>query len=1025
MARPLAAFLVLAALAAGSVRAAGAARLSGGLGVTPGGLVWSVGLRSRTLVLRDPLGARHLTLPLRVGEGWILGVDDDGSRVTSRRPDGLARTTEGERVLDLTFRSPDGSVRATREVGRLEGWEGSFLGAAVNVARRDGDRLAVERVTADGETRLAEIPSAPLEAAVGRASLGAIHAGPDGVVVAFSGRGPAYVRLDRPGEPVAPDPDASCGPPRQPRAVVPHRLGLLEVSLLIPPQEGDEIPRPVAVAEVLDRAGRTVRSAALGPFPLALPLPGGGLLLLDGTEAVEVDAGLVAGPPVPFALDPDEDVSVAARRAAAVRRGRGLGPRASGADWAELALLPGDASEELVDVAARDPEGAVGALARVADGTPEAPRALSALHSLTLAVRSRGATEGAAFASLLEEMSIEGAPAWLVRFAGLALLAERKDQAPAWASGAAAEALADRGADDLGAFLPDDAVTLPLAETIAAVDRARMEKLERERPDLAASLGVEQPFPEEDEALAASVRFHVPPDRFPRTLLACTEGPPSLRSRLALLRLSEAIDLAPTPPSGTDDPNGMLAGALLEAQASADPGLRAAGLALGPFVGLPIDPVRYRADVLARGDLAPYVRLGLLADRSLPPRAFSGLFLEALERARRASADPWGCSLARYRSGDEPRDAYCGFVQLAGILASPGSESELLGDRAVPERVELLRAWARSSAAPPEIRLGQALARAVRGQATEDEVLEVWQSPDVPASMRRAALVRRPEGTGARLATLLERELAEGRGAAADRSIRLRALTALAPVQAAALAAAEWKAGRVPLDAGDAVAARWVAALDPSQVEADEALRTALGRAAAIDPFSLDIAWLLARAHLPGSADALAAQLLRACRSCRGARELAEVFGALGPDGVDALARLAASVPRLETEPLEALFELDPDRAAALASERLDDALERGCVPPGLVPLLARQGLDPFPAVGRALEDRHCSRQALEPDSEVSLRGGGDRAEALARGAREALPSAPCRKAFARLFGLDATEREQGGGVTVTVGRSP
>ena len=129
--------------------------------------------------------------------------------------------------------------------------------------------------------------------------------------------------------------------------------------------------------------------------------------------------------------------------------------------------------------------------------------------------------------------------------------------------------------------LPEEAFTLELAELVTAVDRARIDRIVRERPEVAEGLLAGNL----EEALSGWLRraaFHAPASRFARTLLDCTAGPPSATGLLALARLSEAaVEASPSPAwlargdaeqDQAADTRGDLAATLLTAQASPDAG---------------------------------------------------------------------------------------------------------------------------------------------------------------------------------------------------------------------------------------------------------------------------------------------------------------------------------------------------------------------------------------------------------------------------------------------------------------------
>ena len=1017
----------LAALLAVAAPATGAAspsrgRPEPGFGITPGGFVWTVEPAARRLVLRDPGGGERAAFPM-ADEGHVLGVADSGARVTAPTPDGFRRrpARSGDELLveaRYVFRNADGSVRATVSTSALRGSTPGVLGEEVILLRSREGAWEVVRVAAEGETALGTIPEASVRRRVGRVSMPTVFAAPGGPAVLFSGaRGDAAVRLDRPGSPFVPDPLDACGEGRA-HLVLPHPDGLLLVSLRTAPAASPEdAGQPLAVAEVVDGEGRLARSVALGPFLEVFPLPDGGLLCLDGTEAVRFDDRFAEVSRAVLPLVEGTDPAAAARVVEQLRRLESLGTRAGGADWAELALLPGAPATRYLERARDDAPGALGRLARVADGDPEAPQAGRAAALLLESLRPGSRDE---LLRLLRERVEEGGPDWLRRAAAFALLSAAPGEAPAWALPAVAEAIA-AGAGDESLSLPDEAFTEELAELVTAVDRARIETIVSERPEVAEGLLSGNL----DEAFGGAfdeLRFHAPPRRFARTLLDCTAGPPSAAGLLALSRVAEAaVESAPSAGEvgrGDADPwssggaRGNLAAVLLEAQRSPDAGLRASAHAVGPLAGLPVDPARFRSDVLTRPDLGGLAFLGLVSDRTLTARAWEGLFLELFAGARAASRDPSACSFSSWpvlhAEGEGSLDRYCNLFAIVRFATLD------LGDVEDPafvsrERVGFLADFARSGSAPPELRLELRLGRAMRGQASEEDVLGILGERELAPAFRRIVLGKVPSGSD-RVAAFLERELSWGRVPRPERPAWLEALARLDAPAADRVAAEAWARGTVPLDLGEGAAGAFARALDPVRVRGSETLRAELRRARGLPAVGLEAAAALARAGDPGSAAPLAAALLEGCPSCLTPADLAALFGPLGEEGLEALAHLAELTLPFVAAPLDALFELAPGRAAEIGLARLTSALAAGCVPEPLLPSLLANGLDPFPEVARALEDRGCDRARLRPGEPVAAgisRAASTEAGQAARRALDEVSSPGCRAALASLLGID------------------
>lgn len=994
-------------------------RVEPGFGVTPGGLVWVVEPAARRLVLRETGGVVVGAFPMAADEGYVLGATDAGARVTAPTPDGLRRLpspTAGEAHAEAryVFRGSDGSIRATVRTTALRGAEPAFLGDEVWLVRREAGSFRLVRVGLDGETPAGEIREADVRKLAGRAATPRVFAGAPASVLFPGAR--AEVLWSAATGLVVPDPLEACGEGRS-RFLYRHPGGLVRGSIRTapsadPPWGGE----PLAVAELFGAGGRLLRSAPLGRWAELFPLPDGGLLGLDGMEAARFDERFVEGSRAVFPLEEGSDAEAAARVVEQLRRLERLGARASGAEWAELALLPGAPAGSHVALARRDPSGALGRLARVPDGDPSAPLAARAVAML-LDLVEKEARSG--LRRDLRALVEDGGPAWLRRSAAFALL-EGPGEAPAWALPAVAEAVASGTAAD-SFELPDEAWTTELAELVTAVDRARIDRIAADRPELAEALlagSLDDAFSSSFEEL----RYHAPARLFARTLLDCAAGPPSVAGLLALTRVAEAaIEAAPSPAEalfGRSDEakdsraRGALAETLLEARDSSEPSLRAGALALGPLAGLPLDAGRFRSEVLRRPHLGALAVLGLLSDRSLPARDWVGLFAQLLAEARAASADPSACSVSAWpvlqAEGDGSRDRYCNLFAIVRFAALDlgGEDDPAVVSR---ERVVLLAELARSASAPPELRSELKLAWALRGTASEDEVAELLDERGLAFAYRRIVLEKaRPPA--ARLAAHLERELASGRVPFAERATWLDALARLDPAAADRVAAEAWARGSVPLDGDDGEAGAFCRALDADRVRQSEPLRAALRAARARPAASLEAASLLAKAGDPGSARPLADALLERCPACTPASELAELFGPLGDAGRAELARLAEETLPFGVSPLEALFELDPAGAEALALDHLDTALARGCVPEPLLSTLLGSGLDPFPALLSALEERGCDRARLRPGEPVGVglaRPAGTESGDAARSALAAAPTELCRRALALLLGME------------------
>lgn len=1015
--RAAGAALLLGALPLAAAPARG--RVEPGFGVTPGGLVWIVEPAARRLVLRETGGSVIAAFPMAADEGHVLGATDAGARVTAPTPDGLRRLpsrTAGEAHVEAryVFRGADGSVRATARTTALRGSEPAFLGDEVWLVRREAGSFRLFRVGPDGEAPAGAIREADVRRLAGRAAAPRVFAGAAASIL-FPGARAEVLWTAATGF-VVPDPFEACGEGRS-RFLYRHPEGLVRGSIRTAPSPDDAWSgEPLAVAELFDVEGRLLRSTPLGRWAELFPLPDGGLLGLDGMEAARFDERFAEVTRAVLPLEEGSDPEAAARVVEQLRRLERLGAQASGADWAALALLPGAPAGNHVALARRDPGGALGRLARVPDGDASVPLAARAVALLFDLVET---PERSALLRDLRAFVEEGGALWLRRVAAFALL-EGPGEAPAWAFPAVAEAVASGAAAD-SFELPDEAWTTDLAELVTAVDRARIDRIAAERPELAEALLAGSL----DDAFSASfeeLRFHAPARLFPRTLLDCAAGPPSVAGLLALTRVAEAaIEAAPSPAEalfGRSDEakdsraRGVLAEALLEARVSPEPSLRAGALALGPLTGLPLDAGRFRSEVLRRPHLGALAALGLLSDRSLPPRDWVGLFAELLAEARAASAVPSACSVSAWpvlqAEGDGSRDRYCNLFAIVRFAALDlgGEDDPAIVSR---ERVVLLAELARSASAPPELRSELKLARALRGTASDDEVVELLDEGGLAFTYRRLALEKaRPPA--ARLAAHLDRELASGRVPPAERATWLDALARLDPAAADRVAAEAWARGGVPLDGDDGEAGAFCRALDADRVRQSDPLRAALRAARTRPAASFEAAALLAKAGDAGSAGPLANALLERCPACVSSSELAALFGPLGEAGRSELARVAEAALPFGVSPLEALFETDPARAEALALDHLDAALERGCVPEPLLAALLGHGIDPFPALLTALGERGCDRTRLRPGEPLAVglaRPSGTESGDAARSALDGAPTELCRRALALLLGME------------------
>ena len=230
--------------------------------------------------------------------------------------------------------------------------------------------------------------------------------------------------------------------------------------------------------------------------------------------------------------------------------------------------------------------------------------------------------------------------------------------------------------------LPEEAFTLELAELVTAADRARIDRWPGSGPRSPTSSSPatsRKPFPAPLTSCGSTRRPAVSPGRSsivppgPRPPRASSPSrasprrpsrPPRPSAGLARGEAEPVRAVEHARPARSDSP---------QAQGSPDEGLRASALAIGPLAGLPIEPSRFRADVLKRPHLAAYGFLGLVGDRSLSPRAWQGLFTELFSAARTASRDPSACTISSspvlQAEGDSSLDRYCNLFAIVHFAA--------------------------------------------------------------------------------------------------------------------------------------------------------------------------------------------------------------------------------------------------------------------------------------------------------------------------------------------------------------------
>jgi len=993
-------------------------------GVTPGGLVWAVSMKTERIVLRATDGTARGSYPLAPDERYVLGVADDGTRVSARRPWGVLPVdddggTPKTQTSRLDFRGPSGELVARRTLTSAYGATPAIVGAEAHVVRRDGRRLTITRVSAaEAEAVVAAIPTEPIVKELGARFDPKLFASSAGLVLQLEGGGrTAYVVVDGKPRTIFADPALSCGWSGYHSL---HPNGSKGVSRIgSRPAPAGSRTTSIAVLETLDADGHLVRSAPLGPQAPFTPLEGGELLATRPGELIRYDDRGNEISRVPFSLDPDRVGTEAL--AGALQRLRTRGAAATGRDWAELALLPDAPLFEFRDVVARDARGALARLAEVADGDPSVPEARSALRwILTVASspRSGGASTNDTLAAAIALVE-SGGRGWLRRAVAFPALTALRQRAPAWTLPAIAEAVVRGEGGDEALALPGGQLTPELTELIVALDRSRMDRLDRDGPPPRGPLLL-MDLPDPDAG-----RFHLPTGPGTAGLVDCFADAGPIRFQAALEALAgPAMEEAsrrlaerrgrsePATPELAElgEASSRIVARLIEARHAADPSLRAGALLLGPFYGIPVDAESFRRDVLARPD-TPLLSAGALTfDTSLPPETWKRLFGESLAAARAQSPDPLACTRASAPDWDrdDDFDPYCVFVE--GILRFAQSPPDADGDDLAPRRAAEIGDWSRSGSAPPELRAQALIARILEGNAPDDELSAAWRDTSRPFRFRRTALQARLAHLSPGAAEEWRRELRGGRGSSREEAALIGALALVDRSEAARLAADGVLAGK--LDAPRAEATEWLDALDPAEVAGSARLRDALRARLGDEEIGPEVAALLGRAGDRQALPHLATALRTLCLRCLGKEALLAMLEPFGAEGYDLLETLGRTVEAENAATaLDALFEVDPSRAGAAAEERLTASLSADCVPQGLVRLLVRRDRDPLPAVAARLATLDCRRDALRPAGTLRVEDDPDAETSHVKRAAAGLFPPACRESFESLFGIGEKDR--------------
>ncbi|MEO6327134.1 MAG: hypothetical protein ABIT01_17050, partial [Thermoanaerobaculia bacterium] len=501
-------------------------------GVTPGGLVYQVNPAARRLSLRTPLGAEVGSFPMQPEERMVAGVADDGSRVTLAfrgEPPSDDGMTEG-RPARFVFRDSSGNITATHRIPLRSNASPVVFGAEVFSVSREKDAYVLLGTSASApDAPVGRVDAATLTREVGRLGRISIHASSAGVIVEFVGAVTTiYFDPAASGRLVRPDATLSCGNASQDQ-VFSWSGGVARFTSRF--ERTDHGFQKKGDVEWLDRAGSLVRATELGELRELFPLPGGQLLALDEIEARVLDdrGGVLSR--AAFSTEEGVDPVHAERAAAALRRMERLGGKASGADWVDAAIAANGEGERFAPIAGRDPWGVLNRLAREPDGSADLEAARIAL---AMFLGSRGferslesRTDSAPklqkrwdeVIRTVEENVARGVPRWFKTQVAFAVLAARRERSPAWVTLAAAGAIA-AGETAALSNLPEEAFNPELAELTLALDRDRMDRLQREDPELSGDMLWTERSMDSDRD-AESLRFHVPPRRFVAALLAC------------------------------------------------------------------------------------------------------------------------------------------------------------------------------------------------------------------------------------------------------------------------------------------------------------------------------------------------------------------------------------------------------------------------------------------------------------------------------------------------------------------------
>ncbi len=1027
-------------------------------GLTPEGRYWAVSPDETELGVWSLGGDQHQLCRLQSGEGRVLSVSDDGSRVTWKLEDWGPEPPDPRLGVDewsglATFRSCDGTVLGQHSI---DFWEITINpaahGSAVYFIRRLDSDYALMQMNAAGDTKaVAQIPVRRVLETAGAPWKVDIYATAAGTVVSIYGlSSTVYIVAGR----------DSLLVPRGPKScfnrihdlVFPRPNGCLaRVTKYMVMPANFPLWHEIQVV-TFDAQGQQVADVELEKGRDFFALPQGGLLVTKEMAATVYDSRDQPTKTIPTWCQGE----AACRGVELVRRIRALGDEATGRDWAELQLLPKEDSEHVdrlgAGIGARDPVGAIDRFSEIPDGSPLIQAARSGFRSAMRGARDHFPDPWLQAIEHATAIVEAGAANWFRLSAAFPILIEKGKDSPAWVLPAVLESIAAiaEGADTM--MIPEELLTADVASRLMAIECTRLKELDQEKRGaiLAVLQGraqgpasfieaVFEGFPEEEILkVSRQLLFQLPPGFMTDEILQCVEGGglgmitaamntlgAPYRMKMGCQQNQDCDSHQDPAPEVSEDLKARIeavAATLTRARSSDDSSVRACVQLMSLAYELPVDPVSWRRDVLSQPDLVG-TALGMLKlDDLSADELWLELLVAALGAARSGCADPEKCLpeggrelvgvgelTAEYRAelvnyfGHRFTDPYCRFVAQVPSLVSFASDNL---------RGEAIARWALSDEAPPEVRVSARLGRVFAGIEDLEQTISIWRNPLVPWGLRTELL--RPEFLSSLeyanefIEAVLE-DARSGRLSARELGDLAALLVSSRPEVVADLTL--WLVSHGKLGVDDPVESLiWILrGLDPTILAQNQGARDELRSWLGADPVGHHAALALARA---GDATALAALELAIIsghveRSARGqwtmdiegAEGYLDLFSPLGNEGMETLRAICQKISDdAVTEPLEALFKMQPEAALGIAARRLVRLLGKGCVPGNTFFFLERHGTPALAVVLRELADRGC-----DPDSLVFI-GDWPSEEAIEKAVAVGADS-PCKVDLSELFG--------------------